>query len=291
MKNALNLLIISFLSLLFISCQPTETFYKKEIAEADKAKLAEQLIAGRGNYYQGSPGEQLLLRESEIMNPNSGTLWREYGVPYLKRGFAAEFYPLYEKAVKLDPLGWAGWRGYLYLYFYRDYERAIADFDMTDELTPGVVDYPQSLSVNYMRGICYLMLENYEKSLEYFEMHFKHESESAGVEYLGANSFVYKGLAHWKSGQIDEAIEVLELGVKHNPSNADVKYWLAKILFEEKKSHTHPLRLARNAVVHFKKNDFNSRGYTEDFYQLYLPQLEKLERVIYEASLKESKSL
>lgn len=291
MKYFSKSLIFSFLVLLLVSCQPQESFYKKEIAEADKPKLAEQLIAGRGNYYQGSPGEQLLLRESEIMDPNSGTLWREYGVPYLKRGFAAEFYPHYEKAVALDPLQWAGWRGYLYLYFYRDYERAIADFDMTDELTVGVVDYPQSLSVNYMRGISYLMLENHEKSLEYFDLHFEHEANSTGIEYLGSNSFVYKGLAHWKSGQIKEAIEVLELGVKYNPNNADVKYWLAKILFEEKKDYTHPLRLVRNAIVHFKKNDFNSRGYTEDFYQLYLPQLEKLERAIYEASLKETKSL
>ena len=291
MKISAKILITGLLPLLLFSCRPREDFYKKTFSEKEKAKLAEQLISARGYYYQGSPGEQLLLLESKNMNPNSGTLWREFGVPYLKRGMATEFYDFYQKAVELDPLGWTGWRGYLYLYFYRDYKRAITDFDQTDLLTPNVVDYPQSLSVNYMRGICYLMLEDFEKAIEYFEIHFNHESQSTGIEYIGANAFVYKGLAHWKAGDPQAAQAIFEAGLKYNPSNADLMFWKAKLLFEEKNEHTRSLRLIRNAIVLFKKNNFNSRPYTEDFYQLYLPQLEDLESAIYEASLRKTRSL
>jgi len=291
MSRLPNLLIFSMLAIIFFGCQSSESFYKKEIAEADKPKLADQLIAARGNYYQGSIGEQMIIREAEITDPNNGMVWREYGVPYLKRGFAAEFETYYAKAVELDPLAWTGWRGYLYLYFYRDYERAIADFDVTDKLTPEVVDYPQSLSVDYMRGISYLMLEDYDNALDFFERHFKHESETTGIEYIGSNSFVYKGLTHWKRGEIDLALSVFEEGMKHNKNNADLMYWTAKLLFTEKKEHHRSLQLARNAVVRFKKNDFNSRYYTEEFFQLYLPQLEKLESAIYESSFKKPRSL
>jgi hypothetical protein len=63
---------------------------------------------------------------------------------------------------------WQGWRGYLKLFFYRDYESAIADFNATDTLTTGFTDYPQSMSVDYLRGLAYFQLGEEEKALDYY---------------------------------------------------------------------------------------------------------------------------
>ncbi|MEL7220836.1 MAG: hypothetical protein AAGJ93_05920, partial [Bacteroidota bacterium] len=160
----------------YSSCQRQEAvWYEKEFTSEEHKALSLNLLEGIGYYYQGSPASQMLLEEALAYDPNSAKIHREIGVPYLKRGIASAFPDYYGKAADLDPLGWTGWRGYLYLYFYRDYERAIADFNLTDTLTPNQVDYPQSISVDYMRGICYLMIDDYPSAIDYFDRHIAYE--------------------------------------------------------------------------------------------------------------------
>ena len=284
-----SVLIISSLFVL-LSCSNQQSFYKKEFSEEKKLELAKQMIAGRGYYYQGSEGEQMILKESCAFNPKSGTVWREFGVPYLKRGFAAEWFENYEKAVSLDPLNWTGWQGYLYLYFYRDYERAIQCFDKTDDLTPDVVDYPQSLSVDYMRGISYLKLDKYKEALDYFNKHITYESESTGVEYIGSNTFLYKGITQMKMSDLEEAILTFKLGLVYNPDNSDLMFWIAKAKFEQRENFE-ALRYVRNAIIQFKKGQFNERGYTEEFFQSYLPEMKTWERKIEDAMKTQVKSI
>ncbi len=273
-----------------MSCaQPTD-FYKKEFSETEKKELAEQLIGGRGFYYQGSEGEQSILQESFNYDSTNGTIWREFGVPYLKRGFAAEWRSYYDKAVEIDPLNWTGWMGYLHLYFYRDYENAIKNFDKTDELTPDIVDYPQSLSVDYMRGICYLKLDKYKEALSYIDKHIAYETQSTGIEYIGSHTFLYKGITLMKMNQYEKAMEAFELGLVHNPDNSDLMFWLSK-LKHQKGEHVLAVSLIRKAITQFEKGHFNSRPYTEDFFQTYKPDLEDWERRLNEEASKKVRSI
>ena len=260
-------------ALLLMSCGQQEPLYKKTFTEEEKAALGESLIRGRGDYYQGSPPYEFQLRESQKLYPQNADVYREFGAALVKRGFAAELHKVYAKAVELDPEGWQGWRGYLYLYFYRDYERAIYDFNTIDSLTPNFVDYPQSQSVHFMRGICYLQLEDYPKAIEFFDRHIAHESKEAGMDFIESKTFIYKAIAHWKMGEMDSALAALELGHSLDEKNADVLYWLAKY-YREVGDEGKAAEYIEQAKQQFLAGYYNRRPYVEEFYQMYWADLE-----------------
>lgn len=270
-----NIVLFAVLLSLF-SCHKKPALYKKEFTAEEHKKLAISLIDGIGQYYQGSPPEQFLLQEALKHNPNNANIWRELGVPYLKRGLASTAMSVYyPKAVELDPVGWQGWRGYLYLYFYRDYQNALADFNATDTLTPNFVDYPQSLSVDYMRGICYLQMNQFQNAIDLFDKHIEYETKTVGFEYIDSKTFLYKGIAQLKSDQKDQAKTTFETGLTVDPTNADLMYWLAKWHLqagEKEKAN----EWAEKSKVQFLKGNHNHRPYVEEFYQTYLADINKI---------------
>lgn len=270
------LLLPLLLLVLLTSCgQQRHQWYHKSFTPEEQLALAKTLTDGISNYYQGSPGCQLLLEEARSLDPSNALVYREIGVPYLKRGIASAFPHYYGKAADLDPLGWTGWRGYLYLYFYRDYERALTDFNRLDTITPGVVDYPQSISVDFMRGVCYLQLGQYQSAISYFDQHITYETSITGFKYIAPETFLFRGIAYLKMGQPAAAIQSFETGLSLEDYNADLMYWLAKTHAQE--GHTTQARnYLTQAQQAFAKNDYNRRPYVEEFYQLYESDLTAL---------------
>lgn len=185
-------------ALLAFSCHK-EDWYKKQFSDVEKAELSARLLAAESKHYdQGTVADQFILEESIINNPENAATWQEIGGPYLKRGLAKEAMHFYGKAVKLDPVSWQGWRGYLYLYFYRDYVNAIADFDATDILTPDFTDYPQGQSVDYMRGLCYYGLEDYTTALQFFSKYIEEVTLEKEESWVDVYAFLYRGLTFEK---------------------------------------------------------------------------------------------
>jgi len=275
--NKYPLLILPLLMVILLtSCgQQRQQWYKKSFSPEEQIALAKTLADGISNYYQGSPSSQLLLEEARMLDPNNALVYREIGVPYLKRGIASAFPHYYGKAADLDPLGWTGWRGYLYLYFYHDYERALTDFNRLDTITPGVVDYPQSVSVDFMRGVCYLQLGQYEPAISYFDQHIEYETGVTGFKYIAPETFLFRGIAYLSMGQPAAAIQSFETGLSLEDYNADLMYWLAKTHAQE--GHTAQARnYLAQAQQAFAKKDYNRRPYVEEFYQLYETDLTAL---------------
>ena len=270
------LLLPLLLLVLLTSCgQQRHDWYRKSFSPEEQTSLAKTLTDGISNYYQGSPGSQMLLEEARGHDPRNALVYREIGVPFLKRGIASAFPHYYGKAADLDPLGWTGWRGYLYLYFYRDYERVLTDFNRLDTITPGVVDYPQSISVDFMRGICYLQLGQYEPAISYFDQHIAYETGITGFKYIAPETFLFRGIAYLKMGQPTAAVESFKTGLSLEDDNADLMYWLAKTHAQQGRTAEARSYLAQ-ARQAFAKNNYNRIPYVEEFYQLYESDLEAL---------------
>ncbi len=267
------------LSLLINSLAQEYPLYKKDFSEVDRRKLAASLNDGMSNYYQGTSAHQFLLREALMHDSTFADTYREFGAPCVKRGLAQQTMDYYQKAAELDPRGWMGWRGYLYLYFYRDYKNAIKDFDTLDALTPDFVDYPQSQSIDFMRGICYLQLEDYQKSIDYFDKHIRYETQEVGLEYIETTTFLFKGIAHFKLGEKEKAAKAFEQGLSNYRNNADLLFWLAKTRHRKGKPNE-ALSLIREAKEQFEQGNYHTRAYVEEFYQTYLSDIEELEAQI-----------
>lgn len=275
----LRTILACWIIIIFFSCNDRSDFYKKEIPYPDSKIASENIMRGSYNYYQGSVQQQILLDKAIELDPDNANAWRSQGIAYLKRGLAAECDYYYQKAIPKDPLAWQGYRGYTYLYFYRDYKRALADFNALDILTPDVVDYPQSTSVDYMRAICYLKLGDNDKAIEYLEHHIAEELSTVEEKYVDSKSFLFQGIAYHHKGQYEKAAAKYKRALQHAPENSDLWYWLAKTSLAAGDTAAANIAIEK-ADTQFKKGNFNKRNYVAEFFQTYQPDIDELKEQI-----------
>lgn len=272
---------LSFLILLAFSCNE-EDMIKKSFQErkllANKIWENEYKKHGFNHSFQGtSKGMTLLDKIISIDSTNSNAL-REVSVPYLKRGIPHKWKPLIDKAVKHNPKTWQPMRGYLYLNFYRDYEKAIADFNASDTIT-SYLDYPQGHSVDFWRGIAYLGAKDYDNSITYWDKHITKETEDTGEDWVELEAFLYRGIAYYESGNQNKAIEDFNKAIEYFTQTADAKYYKALILLNEGKKEE-ASAIINDAIIDFNNGFYNNRDYVEAIRQIYLADLEELKTKI-----------
>ena len=261
------------------------------------------------HHYQGTQESINAFAKAVEYDPTHAESWRELSIPFLKRGMPHLWKKYIDKAVELDPIAWQGYRGYNYLWFYRDYKKAIADFNATDTLTPNFTDAPQGHSVDFWRGIAYLGLKDYENSIAFFDKHIQKEIDETGEDWVEHEAFLYRGIAHYEAGKLEGSLAVetkydslalqdFNTLLKYNSDFADVKYFKASVLndqciklaikinFEQKlrgnNSHAgfmlgilknkrkQALILVNEAIENFNNGYSDQRPYVETIRQLYL---------------------
>lgn len=246
------------------------------LTEKEKQDMAKNLVYGGFNYHQGTPSHKFLLFEAAKYDSTFPEIHRELGIPYLKRGIGHTFYPHFKKLIELDALNWQGWRGYNYLFFYRDYERALHDFIEMDKLTPDVVDHPQALNIDYLKAVCYLKMGQHENAIKFFNKQINYEIETVGIEYMEPVSFLYRGIAYWETNQIEKAKESFEMALGNDRKNADAAYWLAKYWYK-KRNKNQSVKYSDLAKTHLQEGYHIGRPYVEAFYETYMADIEELE--------------
>ena len=226
-----------------------------------------------GPHFQGSLRMMTYTEEAIALNPKNADAWRELSIPYLKRGMPHKWKPLFEKAVLHDSIGWQPWRGYLYLWFYRDYKKAIADFDASDVLTPNFIDAPQGHSVDYWRGIAYLGLKDYKNSIYYFDKYIAKATKDTGEDWVEMTGFLYLGIAHYENKNDSLALLNINKLLKYtNDDYADGNYYKALIL-EKQNRNQEALKLVDLAITNYKEGYYNNRPYVETLRQIYMEDL------------------
>jgi len=248
------------------------THDERKTLSADYAQLARYCE-------RGSPKNMRLLEKAIKIDPQNDLAWRDLALPYLYAGMINEWNKHMKKAVELNPVAWQDWRGYQKLYFFRDYSGALFDLDATDTLTFNQVDYPQNISVDYLRGMCYLGLEQYDRSIEYFDKYIDDETEKVGEAYVDESAFLYLGIIANSQNRFDDAIKHFERAAKFEIGNADLDYHKAKAYLsigEIEKAQ----ELLLNAKKKFEDDEY-MRGFRyEAIEQLYLSDIKTLEASI-----------
>lgn len=281
LKYYLNAFVISMLIVALSSCDCRHIYYQKSYTEPEKLVLSESLLNGAGTdlYYQGTVGERLIIMEGNMLNPNNAWGQRELGVPYLKRGFAYEANKYYTAAINADPEEWLGYKSYCWLYFYRDYETVIKELDIYDNFTPDFVDYPQSTSVDYMRGLSYLKLEELDHAISFLTKHLSNEIKNVGHEYIEAMPYQLLGIAYYKKEEYLRADSMFQLGLRYNANTADLYYYRAKNLLKLNRNEEAVENLNK-AEDWLLKGSTNQRLYVEEFYSIYKEDILKMRRDI-----------
>ncbi|MFK7781496.1 tetratricopeptide repeat protein [Psychroserpens sp.] len=257
-------LFLSMVCMVFImSCdsdrERAETVYKRAI-----------------HYPQGSMMSINGIKRATEIDSTYDEAVRELSVAYLKRGLPHKWKPQINKAVNCAPSIWQGYRGYNYLWFYRDYKKAIADFDATDTLTPNFIDAPQGHSVDYWRGICYLGLKDYENSIAYFDKYINTEIEESGEDWVEVTAFLYRGIAYFETGQYEEALLNFNKQLQYSRDlSADAKYYKSQIFKIQNKTEEAKTQI-EEAINDYRIGYYNNRPYVETLRQIYPEDLQAL---------------
>lgn len=272
-----------FLSLVLmtglLSCYKLSDGSFRQLGENERRRLSADYTQLAKRLESGSPRNMMILEKAVRIDPRNDLAWRELSLPYLNAGMYSEWSQYIERAIRLNPQAWQAWRGYDRLFYFRDYSGALFDLDATDTLTRNQVDYPQNISVDYLRGLCYFGLKDYSKSTEYFEKFIQDETQKLGESYVDESAFLYLGLIALERGRWESARAYFERGLKFEESFADFNFYLAQIacLRDEPEEARAQLDRARD-----KFNDGNYlRAYRyEAIGQLYPSDFKMLEEQI-----------
>ena len=247
---------------------------------SEKRESAEKTYKAAIQFRQGSTAFQNGIAEAVTIDPTYEPGVYELSVADLKRGLPHKWLPQYNKAVKMDSVTRIPWRGYLYLWFYRDYKKAIADFDASDTLTPDFIDAPQGHSVDYWRGIAYLGLNDYKNSNAYFEKHITKETKEFGEDYVDITAFLYNGISYFESGDYEKALLNFNKQLEYSRNlSADAKYYKAQIFIAEGEKGK-ALETINEAIDDYNQGYNNKRAYVETLRQIYPEDLTALKSKI-----------
>ncbi|CAM1345498.1 tetratricopeptide repeat protein [Tenacibaculum amylolyticum] len=269
----LSLLLILFL----VSC------------ETKKEKIEKAANFGF-SFYQGKPEHMNAFAYALELDSTNAEYWRELSVTYLKRGIPHIWKKYIDKAVALNPEVWQGYRGYNYLWFYRDYRKAIEDFDAVNALTPNFTDAPQGHSVDYWKGIAYLGLKEYNNAIQSFDKYIAEETENFGVDLIEVTTYLYKGIVYYELQDFDKAIENFNLLLQYSYNTyGDGKYYLA-LIYKQQGKLKEAKQLANDALKDYKDGYVNQRPYVESMRELYLEDYEQLINQLNNSTLQERRS-
>jgi len=238
-----------------LSCDNIRKESFHNFSKEEKVKLSKKYQQLAELLEKGSPNHMRLLEKALRINPNNDMAWRQLSLPYLYAGMLKEWHYHMDNAIKLNPQVWQGWRAYDRLYYLRDYSGALYDLDATDTLTVNQVDYLENTSVDYLRGLCYLGLNNFEMAHEFFDKFIDHEVDNVGEKFVDERVYLYKGMINIQEQKYFDAIKNLKRGIEFEEGNADFHYHLS-VAF----CHLGDLKEAREQLnIAIKKSDQENR--------------------------------
>lgn len=280
-KYCLSLITILVSVILWMSRDKlsNETYHHLDASE--KLALSAKYVTIGNTLPQGTPKQMRILEKAIRLNPRNDEAWSSLGEPYLYQGLYKEWNSYINKAVQLNPERWQAQRGSEKLFFFRDYAGALYDLDATDTLTIDKTDYVDRNSVDYLRGLCYYALKNYDKAQEYFELYLKTENAKTGSKQIDKTAYLYQGMIANYKQDYKGAIEVLKKGIGEYDHYADIFYQLAfaHFMIGEPETANEQIQKAKKL---FEQNDYHRHKFNlyEVIDQIYLSDIEKLQKEI-----------
>lgn len=269
-----------YLSVILVFCLFSCKEKYEDLTTSERKALSMKVFKEGEHMGQGSPISMSRIERAIAIDSTNCDAVRELSVAMLKRGMIDEWKPTFDKAIACNPKIWTPWRGYLYLQFYRDYDKAIADFDASDTLTPDFIDAPQGQSVDYWRGIAYLGKKDYVKSIEYLSKYIAITTEETGEDWAEPTAFMYLAIAHYEAGDLENSEAAIDKFLFYNrDKTTEGHYYKAKLALATNNCVLAKERLDVAYTNYAEKNLFR-HPYTEVLRQVYKEDLDVLKKEI-----------
>lgn len=217
-------------------------------------------------------GNELMRHALSLMDSVSGETYEELSVQNTKNGNHMEAVAALEKAVALDPRIY-GYYGWVLLYYYHDYAKALECLEKYDALTPGFSDAPAGEDIHHLKGLCYMQLGDPEKAVGQFDVYIGETVRSYGEEWVDPYTFAYKGRCLQRLRRTEEALLCYDAAVRVYKYNTEAHYYKALALLDlgrRAEARVHLLRAAELAG----QNYFYRDVYVEFFEAVYRQDIE-----------------
>lgn len=259
-----------------IRCMPecnADSLYKKLVEGGYSPKAIADIGRFMSYYGQEFAGNAL----QKMCFPKIDTLtsddFHEYSVQNTKHGNYAEAVAALEKAVAMDAKNIEGYYGWVLLYYYRDYQKALTHLDHYDNLAPGV-EAPVGENIHFLKALCHYRLNNYKAAINELLLNEMFEKEHFGKKNCNTYIYFYIARCYEKMNDQAEAIHYYNQAIKQTEYATEAHYYLG-VLYQ--KQH-----LQKEAEIHLQKAyELIQKGYKQQdiyielFDEVYQSQIEE----------------
>ena len=200
--------------------------------------------------------------------------YRHWSVQNTKNGYYIKAIALLEKAMKLNPKKISRYYGWVLLYYYRDYEKALTILEQHDAYTPNFSDAPMGEDIHYLKGLCHMQLKRYNKALEEFNTYITNLAATHGEDFVDVYTFVQKGRCLTQLGEFEEALSAYQKAIHYYENCTEAYYFMGLTQFEMNEADS-ACRNFNTALDLIQKGHKSSDTYVEYFHEIYLQQIEE----------------
>ena len=238
-------------------------FTKKQILEMGT------YISYHGNDICGNELMNLCIAKHDSITAGD---WHAYSVQNTKHGNYAEAIQALEKSLAINAKEMEGYYGWVLLYYYRDYEKALKHLNHYDDLTPQDVDAPVGENIHFLKGLCYYQLGQYQNAIKEFELNEKFEVSHFGQKNCNTYIYFYIARCHEKLNDFKQAELYYKKAMKQTKFPVEANYYLGMLLMKNNKvniGHKHLQKALDDITLGYKQQDI----YVELFDEVYQTQI------------------
>jgi tetratricopeptide (TPR) repeat protein len=263
--------------------EKTKTYLEKiksELPDSLKEKLnlddPQMLlrIGSRNAYFGNNEQGNEIMRYAISKYPNvTGDDYHEWSVQNTKNGNYVTAIEALEKAVSLDP-NVHGYYGWVLLYYYHDYTKALEHLELFDKLTPNFTDAPGGEDIHFQKGLCHMKLKNYAVAIREFDLNISEVSKKYGKKWTNPYCSLYKGRCLEQIQQLKKADKAYANAIVIDSNCTEAHYFKAINLINLQKINA-ARPLLKKALSLIEKGNKQTDVYVELFDEIYKEDIEE----------------
>jgi|TARA_B110000037_G_C17127386_1_gene508852 tetratricopeptide (TPR) repeat protein len=235
-------------------------------------QLVFKLLIGVGsidlNYGNNERGNSIMeFALSNIKNPR-GNVYHAISVQNTKNGNYDIAISALEKAYKMNPNEVGAYYGWVLLYYYHEYKKALIILNKYDDLTPNFSDYPVGECIHYLKGLAYKELGDLDQALIEFDLSVKYALDEHNESWIDYQIFLNRGITLLHLNKNEKAIEEFERVIENYKECSEAYYFkgLALANLNEKEKTCKSLNKSLELIkLGYKSSD----SYVELFHEIY----------------------
>ena len=200
-------------------------------------------------------------------------LYRAYSIQNTKNGNYDEAIKYLNEASNLDSENTDGYFGWILLYYYRDYDRALFYLERFDSSTASV-DYVGDDNIIYAKALCYKLKGSYHEALALFKKSIDYEINTHGEQWVHHQMYFQTGRTLQLLDRNEEAIAFYDRAIENWDGSSESIYY--KGLAELELGIDTGCANLELALERVRKGIKSTDTYVRLFDEIYVGQVEEM---------------